>query len=101
MPVLLLRLEGRVVDGRMTPFRRVRADLEDAVEVEPDREVIALGAFCGMTVDFAFSRLSVLLVAHLADAAGQMRAPTRGQGIQREMMTDVGIADSKIGWSSH
>lgn len=80
MPVFLLCLESRIVDSRMAPFRRVRADLEDAVEVEPDREVIALRPFClGMLINLLiFLRRQPLLVeADLADAAGQMREVLR------------------------
>ena len=73
----------------------MRADLEDAVEVEPDREVIALGAFClGMTVDFCIllGRQSFLVEADLADAAGQMREVLRPANLGDDV-TDVGIAD--------
>lgn len=79
-PILLLRLESRIVDGRMAPLCRVRTDLENAVEVEPDREVIALGAFClGMLVNLPIllRRQSFLVEADLADAAGQMREVLR------------------------
>ena len=44
------------------------------MEVEPDREVIALGAFClGMLVNLPIllRRQSFLVEADLADAAGQ------------------------------
>ena len=79
----------------MAPLCRVRADLEDAVEVEPDREVIALRPFClGMLINLLiFLRRQPLLVeADLADAARQMREVLRPADLGDDV-TDVGIAD--------
>ena len=85
----------RCIDGRMTPFRRMRARALDLAEVKPDTKRVTARSQCiGILIDgtHLLFRQSFRIEAHLCHVCRQMREVLRFPEFG-DHVTDIGVTD--------